>query len=217
MSIFSSCSSLTSINIPSSVTSIEESAFNACSDLKTVRFKGKVPPTFDSNIFGNTSDLKVYVPHGTLEAYKAAFYVNNAEVIEENQSTLYPQALELFTPDNTSLIPSKANAKQVAAVQNEADYTANDGLIVDASQLLSNAVEPTEGSLAALIDNDRSTFFHTTWTEMNTTGDLHYLQVDLRASYKQIVLKYTKRQGNNSGTPVKLHVYATNTPDAAES
>lgn len=217
MSIFSSCSSLTSINIPSSVTSIEESAFNACSDLKTVRFKGKVPPTFDSNIFGNTSDLKVYVPHGTLEAYKAAFYVNNAEVIEENQSTLYPQALELFTPDNTSLIPSKANAKQVAAVQNEADYTANDGLIVDASQLLSNAVEPTEGSLAALIDNDRSTFFHTTWTEMNTTGDLHYLQVDLRASYKQIVLKYTKRQDNNSGTPVKLHVYATNTPDAADS
>lgn len=191
--------------------------YEYCSDLKTVRFKGKVPPTFDSNIFGNTSDLKVYVPHGTLEAYKAAFYVNNAEVIEENQSTLYPQALELFTPDNTSLIPSKANAKQVAAVQNEADYTANDGLIVDASQLLSNAVEPTEGSLAALIDNDRSTFFHTTWTEMNTTGDLHYLQVDLRASYKQIVLKYTKRQGNNSGTPVKLHVYATNTPDAADS
>lgn len=183
--------------------------------MKTVRFKGKVPPTFDSNIFGNTSDLKVYVPHGTLEAYKAAFYVNNAEVIEENQSTLYPQALELFTPDNTSLIPSKANAKQVAAVQNKADYTANDGLIVDASQLLSNAVEPTEGSLAALIDNDRSTFFHTTWTETNTTGDWHYLQVDLCASYKQIVLKYTKRQGYNSGTPVKLHVYATNTPDAA--
>lgn len=105
----------------------------------------------------------------------------------------------------------------MAAVQNKADYTANDGLIVDASQLLSNAVEPTEGSLAALIDNDRSTFFHTTWTEMNTTGDLHYFQVDLRASYKQIVLKYTKRQGNNSGTPVKLHVYATNTPDAADS
>ena len=212
---FYGCSSLPSINIPSSVTSVGEYAFYGCSDLKTVRFKGKMPPSTDVYALLGTSDLKVYVPHGTLEAYKAAFYVNNAEIIEENQSTLYPQALELFTPDYTSLIPSKANAKQVAAVQNKADYTANDGLIVDASQLSSNAVEPTEGSLAALIDNDRSTFFHSTWTETNTTGDWHYLQVDLCASYKQIVLKYTKRQGNNSGTPVKLHVYATNTPDAA--
>ena len=214
-SAFSHSSSLTSINIPSSVTSVGEYAFYGCSDLKTVRFKGKMPPSTDVYALLGTSDLKVYVPHGTLEAYKAVFYVNNAEIVEENQSTLYPQALELFTPDYTSLIPSKANAKQVAAVQNKADYTANDGLIVDASQLSSNAVEPTEGSLAALIDNDRSTFFHTTWTETNTTGDWHYLQVDLCASYKQIVLKYTKRQGYNSGTPVKLHVYATNTPDAA--
>lgn len=214
---FMSCSSLTSINIPSSVTSIGDLAFENCSDLKTVRFKGKMLPSMRYNIFDGISGLKVYVPHGALEAYKNALggRVNNAEIIEENQSTLYPQALELITPDYTSLIPSNANAKQVAAVQNKADYTANDGLIVDASQLSSNAVEPTEGSLAALIDNDRSTFFHTTWTETNTTGDLHYLQVDLRAPYKQMVLKYTKRQGYNSGTPVKLHVYATNTPDAA--
>ena len=214
---FDGCSSLTSINIPSSVTSIGGDAFQDCSNLKTVRFKGKMPPLIGYDIFDGISDLKVYVPHGTLEAYKNALgdNVNNVGIIEENQSTLYPQALELFTPDYTSLVPSNANAKQVAAVQNKADYTANDGLIVDASQLSSNAVEPTEGSLAALIDNDRSTFFHTTWTETNTTGAWHYLQMDLRASYKQIVLKYTKRQEYNSGTPVKLHVYATNTPDAA--
>ena len=214
---FSGCRSLTSINIPSSVAGIGYKAFNGCSNLKTVRFKGKMPPSI-GYIFDGISGLKVYVPHGALEAYKNALggKVNNAEIIEENQSTLYPQALELITPDYTSLIPSNANAKQVAAVQNKADYTANDGLIVDASQLSSNAVEPTEGSLAALIDNDRSTFFHSTWTEMNTTGDLHYLQMDLRAPYKQMVLKYTKRQGYNSGTPVKLHVYATNTPDAAD-
>ena len=216
-SAFSGCGSLSSINIPSSVTSISGWAFENCSILKTVRFKGKMPPSMRYNIFDGISGLKVYVPHGALEAYKNALgdNVNNVGIIEENQSTLYPLALELFTPDYTSLIPSNANAKQVAAVQSKADYTANDGLIVDASQLSSNAVEPTEGSLAALIDNDRSTFFHSTWTETNTTGDWHYLQMDLRASYKQMVLKYTKRQGNNSGTPVKLHVYATNTPDAA--
>ena len=186
--------------------------------MKTVRFKGKVRPSIGSDIFSGISDLKVYVPHGKLEAYKNALEdkVNNGEIIEENQSTLYPQALKLITPDYTSLIPSNADAKQVTAVQSKADYTANDGLIADASQLSSNAVEPTEGSLAALIDNDRSTFFHSTWTETNTTGGWHYLQMDLRASYKQIVLKYTKRQAYNDGSPVKLHVYATNTLDATE-
>ncbi len=213
---FRDCYNLESITIPASAFNIGEYAFSGCSNLKTVRFKGKMPPSI-GYIFDGISGLKVYVPHGALEAYKNALggKVNNAEIIEENQSTLYPQALELFTPDYTSLIPSNANAKQVVTVQSKADYTANDGLIVDASQLSSNAVEPTEGSLAALIDNDRSTFFHSTWTETNTTGAWHYLQMDLRASYKQMVLKYTKRQGNNSGTPVKLHVYATNTPDAA--
>lgn len=68
---FSYCSSLTSINIPSSVTSIGGYAFQNCSNLKTVRFKGKMPPSIGYFIFGNgISGLKFYVPHGTLEAYK---------------------------------------------------------------------------------------------------------------------------------------------------
>ncbi len=59
-----------------------------------------MPPSIGSRIFHGISGLKVYVPHGTLEAYKNALgdNVNNAKIIEENQSTLYPQALELFTP-----------------------------------------------------------------------------------------------------------------------
>lgn len=97
---FQNCSSLTSINIPSSVTSIGDYVFYDSRDLKTVRFKGKMPPSIGSRIFHGISGLKVYVPHGTLEAYKNALgdNVNNAKIIEENQSTLYPQALELFTP-----------------------------------------------------------------------------------------------------------------------
>ena len=95
----------------------------------------------------------------------------------------------------------------------EAPYTEKDGLITDASQLSSNAVEPTKGSLAALIDNDFTTFFHSTWSQNNATGAKHYLQVDLNDAYKQIALKYSKRQVEvDNGSPVTLHVYATNTP-----
>ena len=92
-------------------------------------------------------------------------------------------------------------------------YTEKDGLITDASQLSSNAVEPQEGSLAALIDNDFTTYFHSTWSQNNATGAKHYLQVDLNDAYRQIALKYSKRQVEvDNGSPVSLHVYATNTP-----
>ena len=99
-----------------------------------------------------------------------------------------------------------------------AAYTEKDGLITDVSQLSSNAVEPTEGSLAALIDNDLTTYFSSTWSQNNAIGANHYLQIDLNDAYKQIVLKYSERQmDENNGSPVTLHVYATNTPEDENS
>lgn len=94
----------------------------------------------------------------------------------------------------------------------EAPYTEKDGLITDASQLSSNAIEPTEGSLAALIDNNLTTYFHSTCTQNNATGAKHYLQVDLNDAYKQIALKYSRRQLNaDDGTPAAtLRVYDLN-------
>ena len=100
----------------------------------------------------------------------------------------------------------------------EAPYAEKDGLITDASQLSSNAIEPTEGSLAELIDNDMTTYFHSTWSQNNATGAKHYLQVDLNNAYKQIALKYSKRQVEvDNGSPVTLHVYVTNTPEDENS
>ena len=100
----------------------------------------------------------------------------------------------------------------------DAPYTEKDGLITDASQLSSNAIEPQEGSLAELIDNDITTYFHSTWSQNNATGAKHYLQVDLNDAYRQIALKYSKRQVEvDNGSPVTLHVYATNTPEDENS
>ena len=100
----------------------------------------------------------------------------------------------------------------------EASYTKEDGLITDASQLSSNAIEPKEGSLAALIDNDFTTFFHSTWSQANPMDELHFLQIDLNDAYKQIALKYSKRQVDaDNGSPVTLRIYATNTPEDENS
>ena len=100
----------------------------------------------------------------------------------------------------------------------DAAYTEKDGLITDVSQLSSNAVEPTEGSLAALIDNDITTYFHSTWSEENLMDVFHYLQIDLNDAYKQIALKYSKRQVDaDNGSPVTLRIEVTNTPEDENS
>ena len=100
----------------------------------------------------------------------------------------------------------------------EAPYTKEDGLITDASQLSSNAVESKEGSLAALIDNDFTTFFHSTWSQANPMDEFHYLQIDLNDAYKQIALKYSKRQvDEDNGSPVTLRIEVTNTPEDESS
>ena len=100
----------------------------------------------------------------------------------------------------------------------EAPYTKEDGLITEASQLSSNAVEQQEGSLAALIDNDFTTFFHSSWSQENLMDELHFLQIDLNDAYKQIALKYSKRQVDaDNGSPVTLRIYATNRPEYEDS
>ena len=72
---FGSCTGLTSITIPNSVTSIGYSTFSGCSGLTAIHCLSSTPPTISySDTFDNDSYSKatLYVPYGSLEAYKAA-------------------------------------------------------------------------------------------------------------------------------------------------
>jgi len=70
---FMRCTGLTSITIPSSVTSIGERAFAKCSNLETVTINATTPPTLGSVAFEGTAEgLKIYVPAGSVDTYKAA-------------------------------------------------------------------------------------------------------------------------------------------------
>lgn len=71
---FQTCQSLSNVTIPNNVTSIGSNVFSDCRGLGFIKFKGLTPPTIrNSNAFqGLPSDCVIYVPRGTLSAYKSA-------------------------------------------------------------------------------------------------------------------------------------------------
>ena len=73
---FFGCTSLTSVNIPDSVTTIGNYAFDGCTSLTSVYCKATTPPALDGTevFYSNGSGRKIYVPVGSVNAYKSAEY-----------------------------------------------------------------------------------------------------------------------------------------------
>jgi hypothetical protein len=71
---FDGCDSLTSVTIPDSVTTIGSWAFAYCTSLTSVYCKATTPPALDGTyVFDyNSSGRKIYVPAGSVNAYKSA-------------------------------------------------------------------------------------------------------------------------------------------------
>ena len=71
---FHGCTGLTSVTIPNSVTSIGREAFYGCSGLTSVTIEAETPPTLgNSGAFYDFNNCPIYVPCGTLDAYKTAW------------------------------------------------------------------------------------------------------------------------------------------------
>lgn len=71
-SAFRYCSGLTSINIPSVVTSIGSYAFANCNSLASVTVNATTPPTLGRQAFYASNNCPIYVPAGSVNAYKTA-------------------------------------------------------------------------------------------------------------------------------------------------
>ena len=77
-------------------------------------------------------------------------------------------------------------------------------------QITTNAQHPTEGSIAALIDGDFSTYFHSRYNETESVGP-HNLIIDLRSNpVSQFIFRMTSRQGSYNDTPSDIRILASN-------
>ena len=84
---FSGCTGLTSVTIGNSVTSIGYEAFRGCTGLTSVTIEAETPPALGLSVFNNTNDYPIYVPCGTLDAYKSA-WSGYADRIKEVEYTI---------------------------------------------------------------------------------------------------------------------------------
>lgn len=84
------------------------------------------------------------------------------------------------------------------------------GMVTDGAQYTSNAKDPSEGSYAALVDGDYTTFFHSTWHTSNDPQADHYLQAELPEAAKDFYFYFKKRSQNNNNRPTTIVVSGSN-------
>ena len=79
---FRNCAALESISIPSTVTSIGSYAFYGCTAMTEMRIYARTPPALGAatGIPYLNTDLKIYVPAGTLSIYQNAAYWKTAAI-----------------------------------------------------------------------------------------------------------------------------------------
>ena len=82
-SAFRRCTSLASVTIPDSVTEIGDYGFYNCSALADIYCMAEVPPTLGgSEVFtGVPSEMKIYVPRASVEAYESAPYWKDYAIV----------------------------------------------------------------------------------------------------------------------------------------
>lgn len=80
-SAFNNCSGLTSVTIGSGVTSIGTYAFYYCTSLTSITINAVTPPTLDFQPFNYTNGCPIYVPSGSVSAYKSAWSSYSSRIL----------------------------------------------------------------------------------------------------------------------------------------
>ncbi len=125
MYAFSGCTGLTSITIPNSVTRIGDRAFMSCNGLTSITVLATTPPTIEADadaFLYVPTDIPVYIPCGTTDAYQAAAnwsrFTNFIEIIsynllitsqDEAMGTAQITKEATTCDDNTAVIEATAN------------------------------------------------------------------------------------------------------------
>ena len=102
---FEGCINLASITIPSQVTTIGNGAFAECINLRSITMEPTVPPTiYTGTFYGVGTGVSVNVPCGTVEDYSsAAFWFNFSNIRQSSECFRTITVISLNTSQGTVL------------------------------------------------------------------------------------------------------------------
>ena len=131
--VFYGCSGLTSLTLPSSVTSIGGYAFRGCSGLISIYVYPENLPELGTGIFDecDAKNSTVYVPKGTYDAYKSSRFGYFEKIVE-------------FDAAGIDKVTTSTNAKEVSR------YSAN-GQRLSAPAKGLNIVKYSDGSVKKVV------------------------------------------------------------------
>lgn len=117
-----------------------------------------------------------------------------------------PINIDVAKMDLNYAMPLRISNCSVNGIEADGMMVLDTRVKLTADMFSSNALEPTEGSFANLLDDDLSTYFHSAWS-VAVSGN-HWIEVTTPAKYSKIKVEYCNRIHGTPNAPAWLELYA---------
>ncbi len=139
-SAFKSCALLTGLSFGNAIQAFPEFCFSDCSGIKKVEINNHIPPVIDNFAFFNLSksNCTVYVPVGSLQAYKASNWNAFPNILESNFNSsvndVSSNEIRIFNQESSIIIQGEIFGEQI-------DVYSVDGKLIKALKSTSNSLK----------------------------------------------------------------------------
>jgi len=171
----------------------------------SVNRKFTVTPAGDTKSTDNVSSSLVSFNKTSLNSQTASITIKAA-----NNNTGNFLCFPLFSVTITEAALANSQASAYNTVKGWiSTIQGAEGLVTDAANYVSNAKSSAEGSYAALLDGDYTTYFHSAYGSEGPDED-HYLQATLSEAVDAFYFYFKKRSQNQANRPTSITIYGSN-------